>query len=145
MFFLNINAVFAEVIIHKIVYWKESLDEGGLGGALLTVLSRVFDCIKHGLLIAKLAAYGFDLYSLSFVFSYFNERKQATKIDNFYRPYAQKACGVPQGSILGPLLFNINICDMKNTNVILRATLIIRHTYDSDLYAICSHGLRKIK
>ena len=145
VFFLNINAVFAEVIIHKIVYWKESLDEGGLGGALLTVLSRVFDCIKHDLLIAKLAAYGFDLYSLSFVFSYFNERKQATKIDNFYRPYAQKACGVPQGSILGPLLFNINICDMKNTNVILRATLIIRHTYDSDLYAICSHGFRKIK
>ena len=45
------------------MYWKEGLDEGGLGGALLTVLSRVFDCIKHGLLIAKLAAYGFDLYS----------------------------------------------------------------------------------
>ena len=63
VFFLNINAVFAEVIIRKIVYWKEGLDEGGLGGALLTVLSRVFDCIKHGLLIAKLAAYGFDLYS----------------------------------------------------------------------------------
>ena len=60
--------------------WKEALDKGGLGGALLTDLSKAFDCIKHDLLIAKLAAYGFDSHSLSFVFSYLNERKQKTKI-----------------------------------------------------------------
>ena len=92
--------------------WKEALDKGGLGGALLTDLSKAFDCIKHDLLIAKLAAYGFDSHSLSFVFSYLNERKQRTKIHNSYSPYANIACGVPQGSILGPLLFNTNICDM---------------------------------
>ena len=55
---------------------KEVLDEGGLGGPLLTDLSKAFDCIKHDLLIAKLAAYGFDSHSLSFVFSYLKERKQ---------------------------------------------------------------------
>ena len=55
--------------------WKEALDKGSLGGALLTDLSKVFDCIKHDLLIAKLATCGFDSYSLSFVFSYVNERK----------------------------------------------------------------------
>ena len=59
--------------------WKEALDKGGLGGVLLTDLSKVFDCIKHDLLIAKLAPYGFDSHSLSFVFSYLNERKQRTK------------------------------------------------------------------
>ena len=92
--------------------WKEALDKGGLGGALLTDLSKAFDCIKHDLLIAKLAAYGFDSHSLSFVFSYLNERKQRTKIHNSYSPYANIACGVPQRSVLGPLFFNINICDM---------------------------------
>ena len=55
--------------------WKEVLDKDSLGGALLTDLSKVFDCIKHDLLIANLAAYGFDSHSLSFVFIYLNERK----------------------------------------------------------------------
>ena len=79
--------------------WKEALGKGGLGGPLLTGLSKAFDCIKHDLLIAKLAAYGFGSHSLSFVFSYLNERKQRTKIHNFYSPYANIACGGPQGSI----------------------------------------------
>ena len=60
--------------------WKEVLDKVGLGGALLTDLSKAFNYIKHDLLIAKLATYGFDSHSLSFAFSYFNERKQGTKI-----------------------------------------------------------------
>ena len=60
--------------------WKEAFYKGGLGGALLKDLSKAFACIKHDLLIAKLAAYGFDSHSLSFVFSYLNERKQKTKI-----------------------------------------------------------------
>ena len=92
--------------------WKEALDKSCLGGALLTDLYKAFDCIKHDILIAKLATYGFDSNSLSFVFSYLNERKQRTKMHNSYSLYADIACGVPQGSILGPLLFNINICDM---------------------------------
>ena len=67
--------------------WKEALDKGGLGGALLTDLCKAFDCIKHDLLTAKFAAYGFDPYSIIFIFSYLNERKQRTKIHNSYSPY----------------------------------------------------------
>ena len=55
--------------------WKETLDKGDLGGALVTDLSNVFDCINHDLLIAKLAAYGSDSHSLSFIVGYLNERK----------------------------------------------------------------------
>ena len=56
--------------------------------------------------------YGSDSQSSSFIFSYLNERKQRIKIGNSYNPYAHMACGVLQGSTLGPLLFNINICDI---------------------------------
>ena len=92
--------------------WKEVLDKDGLAGGLLTDLSKAFDCIKHGLLIAKPSIYGFDSHSLSFIFSYLNERKQRTKIFNSYSLYVHIAWGFPQGSILGPVLFNINICNM---------------------------------
>ena len=59
--------------------WKAVLDKGGLGGALPTALSKAFDCIIHDLLIAQLAAYGFDSHSLRFVFSYLNERNKEQK------------------------------------------------------------------
>ena len=55
--------------------WKEALDKGDLGAALLTDLSKAFDCINHDPLIAKLAANGSNSHSLSFIFSYLNERK----------------------------------------------------------------------
>ena len=55
--------------------WKDLWDKGGLGGALLTNLSKAFDCIKHDLLILKPAACGSDLHSVGFVFSYLNKNK----------------------------------------------------------------------
>ena len=89
----------------------KALDRGGLDGALLTDLSNSSESIKHDLVRTKFAAHGFDSHSLSFIFSYLNERKQRTKIHNSYSPYVHIACGVLQGPILGFLLFNIKICD----------------------------------
>ena len=58
--------------------WKKTIDNGKLAGALLTDLSKAFDCLNHELLIAKLEAYGFDQSSLSYIYSYLSDRKQRT-------------------------------------------------------------------
>ena len=84
----------------------------GVGGTLLTDLPKVFDCLRYDLLIARLPAYGFDQPSLCFIFSYFSDRTQRTKVNNAYNSYTGIKYGVPQGSILGPLLFNVDICDL---------------------------------
>ena len=64
--------------------WRESLDQGGAYGALLTDLSKAFDCLPHELIIAKLYAYGVDMPSLKLINSYIYLKKQRIKINDAY-------------------------------------------------------------
>ena len=88
--------------------WKESLDQGGHYGALLTDLSKACDCIMYDVLIAKLQVHGFDNDSLNFICNYLLDREHGIKINSSFSTWSKIEYGVPQGFILGPLLFNVN-------------------------------------
>ena len=89
--------------------FRESIDKGHQFGALLTDLSKAFDCIDHKLLIAKLYSDGISISSINLLSSYLSNRKQRIKINDCFSLRHEIEYGVPQGSILGPLLFNIDL------------------------------------
>ena len=119
---------------------KTSLENGGNIGAILMDLSKAFDCIKHDLLLAKLDAYGFSREALRLVNSFSENRHQRVKINGSFSAYNQLSLGVPQGSVLGHLFFNIYINDsllsMQNTD-------ICNYADDTTIYA-CDNNLDNV-
>ena len=91
---------------------KEKLDQGGVFGALFADLSKAFDCIPHDLIIAKLEAYGLVIGARRVIHSFLINRKQRVKVKEAYSSWKGIIFDVPQGSILGLLLFNIHLCDL---------------------------------
>ena len=97
------------VMIEK---WRNNVDKGKSCAVLLTDLNKVFDCIVDDFLIAKLEAYGFSYEALKVMYNYVTDRKRRTKVNNSFSDFIDLLLGVPQGSILDPLLFSIYICDL---------------------------------
>ena len=99
-------------LLNLLKNWQKTLDKSGVIGTVLMDLSKAYDCLPHDLLIAKLAAYGFEDSATSLISDYLSKRYQRVKIGSVFSSYLEIFRGVPQGLILGPILFNIFISDL---------------------------------
>ena len=113
--------------------WRKAMDMQSSAGALLSDLSKAFDCLNHELMIAKLHAYGCDFNSLKLINSYLQNRFHRVKVNSAYSSWSSIISGIPQGSILGPLLFNIYLCDLflffEDSNIASYADDTTPYTY----------------
>ena len=97
----------ATCLIQMYDKWVEATEEKKYTGVCLLDLSAAFDIVDHSLLLEKLKLYGFDVMSVNWIKSYLDGRQQSVYIDGKMSKVLPLSAGVPQGSILGPLLYTI--------------------------------------
>ena len=127
-------------LISLLEKWKTALDEKKYAGAVLMDLSKAFDTINHELMIAKLYAYGFSKKSLTIMLSYFTNRWQRTKVNTTFSDWSELKKGVLQGSVLGPVLFNVFLNDLF---YILDVTNVCNYADDTTLH-VCDDSLKQL-
>ena len=106
-----------DVLVSTLDDWRQAVDEDKLVGSIMVDLSKAFDTISHPILHRKLASYGVRNDELNWFKSYLDGRRQRVCIGAVQSAWSDILRGVPQGSILGPLLFTIYVNDLPQAVV----------------------------
>ena len=123
------------VLLRLIDKRKSNIDNGDISGALLTDLSKAFDCLQYRWQVAKLNAYRFNPDACKVIANYFIKRLQRVKIGNVKNGRIGLEKGAPQGSMFGPLAYMI----YSNDFLYLVCDLCDIYNYADD-NTICVHG-----
>ena len=110
---------------------SKSIDNGEFTLGVFLDFSKAFDCLNHDILFKKLEFYGVRGVALTWFKSYLNDRKQYVVFDRTKSDYMTISCGVPQGSILGPLLFLLYVNDIVNVSNVL---LLLLYADDTNAF-----------
>ena len=118
---------------------RDNLDNKTFSCGVFVDLEKAFDTVNHSILLKKLEYYGIRQLSNKWLYSYLTDRFQKVSLNGSSSEYCKITCGVPQGSILGPLLFLLYINDMHKS---IRHSLV--HHFADDTNLLCSHKDPKV-
>ena len=107
---------------------KSTLDSNSFGCGIFVDLEKAFDTVNHSILLKKMKHYGVRGVVHQWFASYLLNRKQFISVNGHNSSLKKVSCGVPQGSVLGPILFLIYISDLPNTTKVLSLFPSLRMT-----------------
>ena len=115
--------------------WFDAIDKGNVIGLVMLDLKKAFDTVHHITLIGKLKLYDIDDKCMAWFKDYLSNKSHNVSVNGILSKQADCVSGIPQGSILGPLLFIIYIDDLPN--VVTGRTKVSMYADDTALYTVC--------
>ena len=121
--------------------WRFNIDKSQINGVVFIDLKKAFDTVDHSILIDKLRRYGLNEQTLNYFTSYLENRSQRCFVNGHLSQKVSVRCGVPQGSILGPLLFLIFINDLPNCFDTAKTTMYA----DDTTLSFCANDTNRLE